>query len=113
MSAMSVGQEVSMQLDREMCENLENLQRMLRSLRVTAHSKDFSRIVYLIDVTLLRAAEFSEGIYSGSKSLPIRLTGAASQERTVEPPGSVCCASTSCGMSRSTQTGVPGHITVH
>ena len=55
-----------MQLDREMCENLENLQRMLRSLRVTAHSKDFSRIVYLIDVTLLRAAEISEGIYSGS-----------------------------------------------
>jgi hypothetical protein len=102
-----------MQLDSEMRENLEDLQRMLRSLRVTALSKNFSRIVYLIDVTLLRAAEISEEICPGSKSLPLRLTVTPGRSRTAEPPGSVFCGSNSPGKSGGAPTGAPRHITVH
>ena len=101
-----------MQLDPAERETLEYLQRMLRTLRLTAQSKSFSQIVYLIDVTLLQAAEFSAGqcLPDGSRSVSKAEAGCATA-----PKHRRCdCSVSSDTFKEETVSEYPSrHVTLH
>jgi hypothetical protein len=63
--------EIEMPLDPVLRETLEYLQCMLRGLRVTARSNNFGRIVRLIDMALLEAADIAKAQRPTSKPQPM------------------------------------------
>jgi hypothetical protein len=85
-----------MPLDPVLRETLEYLQRMLCGLRTTARSKNFGRIVHLIDMALLEAADIGNAQRPASK--PQMLQGGTGRKK--------------CGQGRVSATG-HGQITLH